>query len=98
MHGQGSCPSAPVNASLSPAGEDEAVQLALLTEVLSLHPAQLTVSELAREMSETPEDPGERDDVEQAVRDLAAAGLLHRNGAFVLPTRAALRFEELVQS
>ncbi len=49
-------------------------------------------------MSETPEDPGERDDVEQAVRDLAAAGLLHRSGAFVLPTRAALRFEELVQS
>jgi hypothetical protein len=30
------------------------------------------------------------------VRDLAGAGLLHRHDSFVLPTRAALRFHELL--
>jgi hypothetical protein len=30
------------------------------------------------------------------VRDLAATGLLHRNGDLVLPSRAAVRFDELL--
>jgi len=47
-------------------------------------------------MSETPEDRGERDDFERALRDLVAAGLLRRCGESVLPSRAVLRYEELV--
>ena len=30
------------------------------------------------------------------MRDLAGAGLLHRSESLVLPTRAALRFDELL--
>jgi hypothetical protein len=32
------------------------------------------------------------------VRDLVGAGLLHRQGVFVLPTRAALRFEQIQEA
>ena len=38
----------------------------------------------------------ERDAIERAVRDLSGAGLLHSHDAFVMPTRAALRFSELL--
>jgi hypothetical protein len=37
----------------------------------------------------------ERDAVERALRELEAAGLLHR-GDFVTPTRAALRLSQLL--
>jgi len=38
----------------------------------------------------------ERDALERAVRDLAAVGLVHRGAEFVTPTRAALRFSDLL--
>lgn len=98
MHDQGSCPNPSASRSPSLARKDEAIQLSLLTLVLALHPAQLSVAELARELSETPEDRGERGDVEQALRDLVGTGLLRRSGESVLPSRAALRFEELVDA
>jgi hypothetical protein len=76
--------------------EDAAVESAVLMRVLDLHPSQVTLAELIREIGG--EQPGfaERDAIERAVRDLAGAGLLHRNDEFVLPTRAALRFDELL--
>lgn len=40
-------------------------------------------------------DFAQKDAIERAVRDLVAAGLLFRNGELVLPTRAALRFDEI---
>lgn len=75
---------------------DDAVQAAVLTQVLALHPAQLAFDELRLEMAGG-EDAGfeERDAFGRAVRDLAGAGLLRREGESVLPTRAALRFQEL---
>jgi hypothetical protein len=75
--------------------EDEGVEAAVLQQLLDLHPARLTPSELIRELGA---DRGfaERDAVERAVRDLAAAGLLHRGDGFVAPSRAALRFSELL--
>jgi len=76
----------------STAEEDAALEAAVLQLVLSLHPAALTMDELAREMGE-----GGNEALERAVRDLAAAGLLHRSDDFVLPTRAALRFDELLE-
>jgi len=80
----------------TPAEDDAAVEAALLRQLLALHPSQITFGELLREIGAGPEDFAERDAVERAVRDLTAAGLLHRNGDLVLPSRAALRFDELL--
>ena len=76
--------------------EDAATELAVLQLVLALHPTTMTVAELAREITGDEEGFASRDAVERAVRDLAGAGLLHHNEPFVLPTRAALRFDELL--
>jgi hypothetical protein len=75
--------------------EDAILERAVLALVLSQHPAQFTVAELTRELSDDPEHPTQRDAVQRALRDLVGSGLLHRHGAFVLPTRAALRFDRL---
>jgi hypothetical protein len=75
--------------------EDEGVESAVLRQLLDLHPTRLTIAELRREFGG---DRGfaERDAVERAVRELVAVGLLHRGEEFVAPTRAALRFSELL--
>jgi hypothetical protein len=80
----------------TPAAEDAATESAVLQQVLAFHPTQVTLNELVREIANDPADFGERDSVERAVRDLTGAGLLHRHDAFVVPTRAALRFSELL--
>ncbi len=80
----------------STAAQDAATESAVLQLVLALHPTPVSFEELVRELGGG-RDRGERDAVERAVRDLAGAGLLHRNEPFVLPTRAALRFDELME-
>jgi hypothetical protein len=82
--------------SRTPAADDAATASAVLQLLLDLHPAQVTAAELVREIGG--ESPGfaERDAIERAVRDLSGAGLLHNQDAFVIPTRAALRFSELL--
>lgn len=82
--------------SWMPAAEDAVTESAVLQQLLDFHPTQVTVSELVRELTGEPRDFGERDAVERAIRELARAGLLHRHDAFVIPTRAALRFNELL--
>jgi hypothetical protein len=82
--------------SRSPAAEDAATESAVLQQILDFHPAQVTVAEIVREVAGEPLDFGERDAVERAIRDLAGAGLLHRHDEFIAPTRAALRFNELL--
>lgn len=82
--------------SWTPAAEDAATESAVLQQLLEFHPTQVTVAELVRELAGEPLDFGERDAVERAIRELAGAGLLHRHDAFVIPTRAALRFNELL--
>jgi hypothetical protein len=76
--------------------EDEGLQSAVLRQLLDLHPTRLTIGELTREFSADLGGFAERDALERAVRDLAAVGLLHRSEEFVAPTRAALRFSELL--
>lgn len=80
--------------------EDERVESAVLRQLLELHPTRLTLAELVRELGgDQDEDSGRfaaRDAVERAVRDLGAVGLLHRDARFVEPTRAALRFSDLL--
>jgi hypothetical protein len=79
----------------TPAAEDEAIEAAVLRQLLALYPVQLTLEELTREITGEEGDFASNDAVERAVRELAAAGLVHRNGEVVLPSRAALRLEEL---
>jgi hypothetical protein len=80
----------------TPAEDDVAIEAAVLTQLLALHPAQLSLDELLRELASDPGDFAERDSVGRAVRDLAAAGLLHRNGELLAPSRAALRLDQLL--
>jgi hypothetical protein len=77
-------------------GEDAAVEAAVLRQLLLIHPAQVTVEELILDVAADPGAFAERDAIERAVRDLGRAGLVHRNGEFAIPSRAALRFDELL--
>ena len=82
--------------SRTPMVEDAATESAVLQQVLALHPVQVTVAELIRELGGESPSFRERDAIERAVRDLTGAGLLHGQDAFVVPSRAALRFSELL--
>ena len=84
------------NESRTTWAEDEGVESAVLRQLLDLHPTRLTPAELVREFGGDGGSFADRDAVERAVRELAAVGLLHKGVDFVCPTRAALRFSELV--
>ena len=73
------------------------IEAAVLQQLLDLHPVQLTFPELVREISGGSTDFAAADPVDRAVRQLGAAGLLHRSGESLRPTRAALRFYELME-
>ena len=72
------------------------IEAAVLMLLLALHPAQVTLDELALEIADGPGRVEAAAAVEQAVGGLVASGLLHRHGDFVLPTRAALRCHQLL--
>lgn len=74
--------------------EDRACEAAVLRRVLALHPTQLTLADLVREL-DGGDDFGQRDAVERAVRELVGCGLLLRSELLVLPSHTALRFDEL---
>lgn len=80
----------------TPVEEDAKVEAAVLQQLLALHPTQLSFEELLRELDIEATDFTQRDAVERAVRELTAAGLTRRNGELVLPTRAALRLDQLL--
>lgn len=77
-----------------PRAEDAKVERVVLAFLLEEHPSQLTIPELSLALTV---DPGfDSDDaVERAVRELVGAGLLHCEGAFIVPTHAALYFARL---
>jgi len=85
-----------IDDSRPPMVADAATESAVLQQLITLHPIQVTVAELIREVSGEAPTFRERDAIERAVRDLTGAGLLHDREAFVIPTRAALRFNELL--
>lgn len=82
--------------SATTAAADAATESAVIQQLLDLHPAQLTIAELVRELAGENAGFAERDAIERAVRDLGAAGLLHQARDLVAPTRAALRLSELL--
>ncbi len=47
-------------------------------------------TELLHELTEIPDDFGSRDRVQRATRDVVAVGIIHRNGEFMVPGRAAV--------
>lgn len=78
--------------------EDEREEAAVLRRILEIHPGALTQAELIRELTGGGSKTfSAADAVQRAVRDLAAAGLLHRPGEdeTVRPTRAAVRLYDL---
>jgi hypothetical protein len=85
-----------IDDSWTPTAADAAAESAVLQRLLDLHPIQVTAAELVRDVGGESPNFAERDAIERAVRDLTGAGLLHSSDAFVLPTRAALRFSELL--
>jgi hypothetical protein len=70
----------------------------VLTHVLALHPTHLIVPDLVREIANGSEDFASSDNAERAIRDLDGVGLLRCPGGAVAPTRAALRFIEILEA
>jgi hypothetical protein len=79
----------------SPAAQDARTERAVLALVLDEHPARLTMAELSLVLHADPRLGDPADAAERAVTELVGAGLLHREGSFVGPTRAALYFARL---
>ena len=79
----------------SVADREDMAQQAVLAILLEAHPGQRSVEEVIREMTDRPDDFAARDTIDNAIRDLVGAGLLHRHGPFVFATHAAVRFDEL---
>lgn len=77
------------------AQEDEIMQRSVLAQVLVLHPAQLTILELALRVESDLRDC-EQDAVERAVRELSRDGLIFCDCRRISPSRTAVRFEELL--
>ena len=80
---------------LTTAHEDEIMQRSVLTQALVLHPAQLTILELALRVESDLRDC-EQEAVERAVRDLTRDGLVLCDCRRISPSRAAVRFDELL--
>ena len=75
-----------------PASEDARTESAVLAFLLDEHPAQLTMDELVLVLSADPRRSNPEDEAMRAVRELAGAGLVHRDGRFLMLSRAALYF------
>jgi hypothetical protein len=79
----------------TPAEQDRKFRRAVLNHVIYRHPTHLRVDELVREITAGDEEGEDSDAIEQAVRDLTGAGLLHCPDGLVTPTNAALCVAEL---
>ncbi|HEX5593633.1 MAG TPA: hypothetical protein VFX35_09840 [Solirubrobacterales bacterium] len=77
------------------AAGDARTENAVLSFLLDEHPTRLTLGELSLVLHADPwlDDPD--DAAQRAVRELVGAGLVHQDGRFLAPSRAALYFERL---
>ena len=64
----------------------------VLSVLLDEHPIRMTLDELILVMHADPEDEDRGATTVDAIRELVSAGLVHRDGRFLAPTRAALYF------
>lgn len=79
----------------SPTGEDRRTESAVLALLLDEHPTRLTMDELILVLCADPDRGDPQDASQRAVSELVGAGLVHRDGNFLAPTRAALYFHRL---
>jgi hypothetical protein len=70
----------------------------VLIHVLTLHPAHLRLAEVVREVTAGSADFEDVDRFQRAVSDLIGVGLLFESAELVLPTRAAIRFNEITEA
>lgn len=77
------------------AAEEAEAQRVVLGFLLEVHPARLKVFELCRALYAHPGDFDSKDAVERALRELDGAGLVHCDGGYAVPSRAALYFSRL---
>jgi hypothetical protein len=64
----------------------------VLSVLIDEHPIRLTLDELIRVIHADPDDADPGTTTQDAIRELVSAGLVHRDGRFLAPTRAALYF------
>lgn len=79
----------------SAAAEDARTENAVLSFLLDEHPTRLTLGELSLVLNADPRLSDPDDAAKCAVRELVGAGLVHQDGRFLAPSRAALYFERL---
>jgi hypothetical protein len=79
----------------TPAGDDRRTESAVLALLLDEHPSRLTMGELILVLCADPDRGDPQDAGRRAVSELVGAGLVHRDGDFIAPTRAALYFHRL---
>jgi hypothetical protein len=72
------------------AAEEMQAQRVVLAFLLQEHPSRLTIPELCRALYAHPNDFNSNDAVERAIRELDSAGLVHCDGGYAVPSRAAL--------
>jgi hypothetical protein len=60
--------------------------------------SQLTADDICLVLHADPDRANPNDEGERAVQELIGAGLVHRHGRLVTPSRAALYFERLESS
>lgn len=83
--------------SQDPFEQDRTLQAAIVSLLLTLHPAQLTVDELAREMHGPSPGFSLDDAVVRCVEELAGSGVLNRSGELVLLSRSSVRLGEVME-
>lgn len=79
----------------SPAEQDRRTEGVVLALLLEEHPTRLTTDELALILNAFPDQACPEDAAKRATRELVGAGLVHRDGRFLAPSRAALYFDRL---
>lgn len=75
--------------------EDARTESAVLHLLLEEHPMRMTLDEVALVLNGEARIADPEDAAEMAAYRLACFGLIHRDGRFLSPTRAAIRFERL---
>lgn len=80
------------------AAQDARTENAVLAFLLEEHPIRLTLGELSLVLHADPQLDNPEDAAKRAVRELVGAGLLHQEGRFLAPTRAAIYFERLKEA
>lgn len=78
-----------------PIDMDRSVQSAVLAHLLAVHPVQTTQEEIVHDLSDASNDFAARDNIENAISAVVRAGLAHRHGSFILPTRALVYADAL---